>query len=78
MTFVIADKIAHATASLDWLKNSGSAEQQQEAAKHLTTLSDCAIQLAGERAHELYGPDDGSSMDDAVAAARQCTCGEES
>lgn len=53
----MARKIAEAASHMDWIKNSAgiAADDRMEAARHEHNLHRIAEQLAGARAHEIYG-----------------------
>lgn len=54
MIFDIAKKVAYAACELDWLRKAASRAEAAEAARHINTLHECAIELAGKRAREIY------------------------
>jgi hypothetical protein len=54
MIFDIAKKVAYAACELDWLRKAASQAEAAEAASHINTLHECAIELAGRRAREIY------------------------
>lgn len=59
----MAREIAEAASYLDWIKSSAasiSTETRIEAAGIVANLHRIAAQLAGDRAHEIYGHDDES------------------
>jgi hypothetical protein len=58
MTFDIAKKIAHAACELDWLKKSDSRVAASEAEELINILHECAKELAGIRACEIYTDSD--------------------
>jgi hypothetical protein len=76
MTFAIASKIAAAAADLDFLKNDNDPQRAAEAQKHINTLHACAIELAGNRAHELYATE-AETIIDLPALARMTGCAAE-
>jgi hypothetical protein len=58
MTFDIAKKIAYAACELDWLKKCDGQVYASEAEEHINTLHECAKELAGNRACEIYTDSD--------------------
>ncbi len=54
MIFDIAKKVAYAACELDWLRKAASQVASAEAEIHINTLHECAIELAGRRAREIY------------------------
>ena len=54
MIFDIAKKVAYAACELDWLRKVASQVASAEAETHINTLHECAIELAGKRAREIY------------------------
>lgn len=60
----LASQLAHIAAELDWLKKSGTDEQQAAAQAHIEKLYDIAEQLAGTRVDEIYAPSDGSELEE--------------
>lgn len=54
MIFDIAKKVAYAACELDWLRKVAPQTAALEAEKHINTLHECAMVLAGKRAKEIY------------------------
>lgn len=72
----MAHKIARAAGCMDWLKKSPhiSDSCRAEAMQHVTELHDIATHLAGDKVHEVYGPDDSEADNRLILAAGQCMC----
>jgi hypothetical protein len=54
MIFDIAKKVAYAACELDWLRKVTFQAAASEAESHINTLHECAMELAGNRACEIY------------------------
>ena len=54
MIFDIAKKVAYAACELDWLRKASTQAAASEAESHINTLHECAMELAGKRACEIY------------------------
>lgn len=72
----MAHKIANAAGCIDYLKQSPHISDtcRAEAAQHVNALHDIATYLAGDRLHDVYGPDDASDEIRKILAAGRCVC----
>jgi hypothetical protein len=76
MNFAIAEKLQQAAFELDeYLAASGL--NTTATRKHIDTLHACTIELAGRRAHELYGSEAEAEVLSATIAAGMTCCANE-
>lgn len=76
MNFAIAEKMQQSTFELDeYIAASGLSCPLTR--KHIDTLHACTIELAGRRAHELYGSEAEAEVLSATIAAGMTCCADE-
>lgn len=56
--FELATQFADAASTLDWMKNYAPECERAAASEQVEKLHDKAQELAGDRVHEIYCPED--------------------